>query len=102
MNTYLRHYIFPFRDRIVGAGLAEVSELKAIEMEVRKSVDNDVKKVRVFHIIDVKFCVKVSLLRIPEWFIPDPIMDPTFHIRCTKFEILKYLLLTYQVLICAV
>jgi hypothetical protein len=33
------------RDRIVGAGLAEVSELKAIEMEVRKSVDNDVKKV---------------------------------------------------------
>jgi hypothetical protein len=29
----------------VGAGLAEVSELKAIEMEVRKSVDNDVKKV---------------------------------------------------------
>jgi hypothetical protein len=39
----------------VGAGLAEVSELKAIEMEVRKSVDNDVKKVTVFY---VKFCVK--------------------------------------------
>ncbi len=32
----------------MGAGLAEVSELKAIEMEVRKSVDNDVKKVTVF------------------------------------------------------
>ncbi len=41
----------------MGAGLAEVSELKAIEMEVRKSVDNDVKKVAVFH---VKFCVKGS------------------------------------------
>jgi hypothetical protein len=33
------------RDRIVGAGLAEVSELKAIEMDVRKAVDNDVKRV---------------------------------------------------------
>ncbi len=76
----------------MGAGLADVSELKAIEMEVRKSVDNDVKKVTVFH---VKFCVKDSPLRIPQWFIPDPIMDPTFHIRCTKFEILKYLL-TYH------
>ena len=29
----------------MGAGLAEVSELKAIEMDVRKAVDNDVKKV---------------------------------------------------------
>ncbi len=59
----------------MGAGLAEVSELKAIEMEVRKSVDNDVKKVTVF---DVKFCVNGPLFRIPEWFIPDP---NTFYIR---------------------
>jgi len=41
-----RDPITGFRDRIVGAGLAEVGELKAIEMEVRKSVDNDVKKAK--------------------------------------------------------
>merc|ERR1712212_805578 len=34
------------RYRIVGAGLAEVSELKAIEAQVRKDVDADVKKVK--------------------------------------------------------
>jgi hypothetical protein len=73
----------------VGAGLAEVSELKAIEMEVRKSVDNDVKKVTVFH---VKSCGKGSLLRILKWFIPDPNKDPAFHIRCTRCEVHKYLL----------
>jgi hypothetical protein len=73
----------------VGAGLAEVSELKAIEMEVRKSVDNDVKKVTVFY---VKFCIKGSFLRIPKWFIPDPNMDPTFYIRCTKWKVHKCLL----------
>merc|ERR1712236_104642 len=40
-----RDPITGFRDRIVGAGLAEVSELKAIEAQVRKDVDADVKKV---------------------------------------------------------
>merc|ERR1711923_507717 len=34
------------RDRLVGAELAEVSELKAIEIEVKKSVDADVKKAK--------------------------------------------------------
>ena len=29
----------------MSAGLAEVSELKAIELDVRKAVDNDVKRV---------------------------------------------------------
>merc|ERR1711887_162602 len=41
-----RDPITGFRDRIVGAGLAEVSELKAIEVQVRKDVDADVKKVK--------------------------------------------------------
>lgn len=41
-----RDPITGFRDRIVGAGLAEVSELKAIEMDVRKAVDNDVKRAK--------------------------------------------------------
>merc|ERR1712198_236640 len=41
-----RDPITGFRDRIVGAGLAEVSELKAIEAQVRKDVDADVKKVK--------------------------------------------------------
>ena len=41
-----RDPITGFRDRIVGAGLVEVSELKAIESQVRKYVDSDVKKVK--------------------------------------------------------
>merc|ERR1712042_52651 len=41
-----RDPITGFRDRIVGAGLAEVSELKAIEAQVRKDVDADVKKAK--------------------------------------------------------
>ncbi|XP_023348976.1 probable pyruvate dehydrogenase E1 component subunit alpha, mitochondrial [Eurytemora carolleeae] len=41
-----RDPITGFRDRIVGAGLVEVSELKAIEAQVRKDVDADVKKVK--------------------------------------------------------
>merc|ERR1712236_124915 len=42
---HTRDPITGFRDRLVGAGLAEVSELKAIEAQVRKDVDADVKKV---------------------------------------------------------
>merc|ERR1712083_523757 len=41
-----RDPITGFRDRLVGAELAEVSELKAIEIEVKKSVDEDVKKAK--------------------------------------------------------
>ena len=41
-----RDPITGFRDRIVGAGLVEVSELKTIESQVRKDVDSDVKKVK--------------------------------------------------------
>merc|ERR1712198_143123 len=41
-----RDPITGFRDRIVGAGLADVAELKAIEAQVRKDVDADVKKVK--------------------------------------------------------
>merc|ERR1712106_227299 len=41
-----RDPITGFRDRLVGAELAEVSELKAIEIEVKKSVDADVKKAK--------------------------------------------------------
>merc|ERR1711915_809745 len=41
-----RDPITGFRDRLVGAELAEVSELKAIEIEVKKSVDSDVKKAK--------------------------------------------------------
>merc|ERR1712152_68765 len=41
-----RDPITGFRDRIVGAGLAEISELKAIEAQVKKKVDEDVKKAR--------------------------------------------------------
>ena len=41
-----RDPITGFRDRLVGTELAEVSELKAIEIEVKKSVDADVKKVK--------------------------------------------------------
>lgn len=35
-----------FRDRLVGAELVQVSELKAIELEVRQAVDADVKKAK--------------------------------------------------------
>jgi len=41
-----RDPITGFRDRLVGSELAEVSELKAIEIEVKKSVDADVKKAK--------------------------------------------------------
>merc|ERR1711936_1353209 len=41
-----RDPITSFRDRLVGAELAEVSELKAIEIEVKKAVDADVKKAK--------------------------------------------------------
>ena len=36
-----------FRERIIGAELAEMSEIKAIELEVKQSVDADVKKAKV-------------------------------------------------------
>jgi len=41
-----RDPITGFRDRIVAAELAEVSEIKAIEIEVKQSVDADVKKAK--------------------------------------------------------
>merc|ERR1739844_519866 len=41
-----RDPITGFRDRLVSAQLAEVSELKEIEIEVKKSVDADVKKAK--------------------------------------------------------
>ena len=41
-----RDPITGFRDRLVGAELPEVSELKAIEIEVKKSVDEDVKRAK--------------------------------------------------------
>jgi len=41
-----RDPITGFRDRIVAAELAEVSEIKAIEIEVKKAVDADVKKAK--------------------------------------------------------
>jgi len=41
-----RDPITGFRDRLVASELAEVSELKAIEIEVKKGVDADVKKAR--------------------------------------------------------
>jgi len=41
-----RDPITGFRDRIVGAGLADVAELKAIEAKVRKEVDADSKKAK--------------------------------------------------------
>lgn len=41
-----RDPITGFRDRIVGAGLCDVAELKAIELQVRKDVDADVKNVK--------------------------------------------------------
>merc|ERR1711910_78946 len=43
---HTRDPITGFRDRLVGSELAEVSELKAIEIEVKKSVDADVKKAK--------------------------------------------------------
>merc|ERR1711962_599493 len=43
-----------FRDRIVQAELATLSELKGIEVEVKKSVDEDVKKARSDREIDVE------------------------------------------------
>merc|ERR1712241_1141148 len=41
-----RDSITGFRDRVVSAGLCDVAELKAIELQVRKDVDADVKKVK--------------------------------------------------------
>merc|ERR1712147_519945 len=41
-----RDPITGFRDRIIGAELAETSEIKAIELEVKQSVDADVKKAK--------------------------------------------------------
>merc|ERR1739838_1184017 len=41
-----RDPITGFRDSLVASELAEVSELKAIEIEVKKSVDADVKKAK--------------------------------------------------------
>merc|ERR1711973_532813 len=41
-----RDPITGFRDRIVGAGLADIAELKAIEAKVRKEVDTDTKKAK--------------------------------------------------------
>merc|ERR1712128_381103 len=41
-----RDPITGFRDRLVSAELAQVSELKAIELEVRQAVDADVKKAK--------------------------------------------------------
>merc|ERR1712128_14477 len=41
-----RDPITGFRDRLVGAELAEVSELKSIEISVKKAVDADVKKAK--------------------------------------------------------
>merc|ERR1711910_122277 len=41
-----RDPITSFRDRLIGAELAETSEIKAIELEVKQSVDADVKKAK--------------------------------------------------------
>lgn len=41
-----RDPILGFKERIVAAGLADADELKQIEVEVRKSVDADVKKAK--------------------------------------------------------
>merc|ERR1711971_421088 len=41
-----RDPITGFRERIIGAELAEMSEIKAIELEVKQSVDADVKKAK--------------------------------------------------------
>merc|ERR1712055_1060130 len=43
---HTRDPITGFRDRIIGAELAETSEIKAIELEVKQSVDADVKKAK--------------------------------------------------------
>ena len=42
-----RDPITGFRDRLVAAELASPSEIKAIEIEVKQSVDADVKKAKV-------------------------------------------------------
>merc|ERR1711920_489612 len=41
-----RDPITGFRDRLIAAELAETSEIKAIELEVKQSVDADVKKAK--------------------------------------------------------
>lgn len=41
-----RDPITSFRERLVDANIAELSELKAIEVDVKKKVDEDVKKAR--------------------------------------------------------
>ena len=43
-----RDPITGFRDRLIAAELAETSEIKAIELEVKQSVDADVKKAKVY------------------------------------------------------
>merc|ERR1712042_187399 len=49
-----RDPITSFRERLVDANIAELSELKAIEVDVKKSVDEDVKKARSDREIDVE------------------------------------------------
>merc|ERR1712066_131084 len=49
-----RDPITSFRERLVNADLATLSELKGIEVEVKKSVDEDVKKARSDREIDVE------------------------------------------------
>ena len=41
-----RDPITSFRERLVNADLAQMSELKAIEVDVKKQVDEDVKKAK--------------------------------------------------------
>lgn len=48
-----RDPITGFREKIVSAGLVDPEELKAIELEIRKSVDQDVKKAKSDGEIDV-------------------------------------------------
>ena len=53
-----RDPISGFHYKIVGAGLVEVSELKAIEVQVRKYVDADVKKVKVDRRSSPTICIR--------------------------------------------
>lgn len=49
-----RDPILGFKEKLVASGLADVEELKAMELEIRKSVDADVKKAKTDAEIDVK------------------------------------------------
>merc|ERR1712042_341302 len=49
-----RDPITSFRERLVDANIADLTELKAIEVDVKKSVDEDVKKARSDREIDVE------------------------------------------------